>query len=522
MTSRPEDLLAERPVRRTAEGEVRGIRLDAVEAFLGLHYGETTAGANRFRAPVPVRPWGGVRDAGIVGDACFQGFGSEDCLVLNVWAPAEATDAPVMVFLHGGGYRAGSGNEAMYDGAAMARAGGVVIVTVTHRLHILGFLSPGGPDAWDGRPNAGMLDVVESLRWVQRNIGVFGGDPGNVTVFGESGGGGKVCCLLSMPAARGLFHKAIVQSGAQRRLATPEQAMADAAQALAFLGLDGPDLATLQALPVERLYEAYRHVEASRARSLATLSTMPFVQVIDDASLPWRPADPAALALSSAVPVVIGSNDDEVAVYLGLAPGLLRHPADDRGIVEGLLEVFELLGPERAEDLTRLVAAYREECPEAEPWDLYLSIASELWMMRDTRALAEARAEVADAPTFLYRFAWKEPCFGGRYAAHAAELLFVFDKLEGHAVWGTPADAPPEAHRDVDAARAVLRDVMVDAWTSFARCGTPSGSKAGAWLPFAPPERHQFLFGAESGPSQDAISSETRRLLECFDVGAGA
>ena len=262
----------------TASGQVRGVLSEGIRVFKGIPYGGPTSGKNRFMPPVKPESWSGVRDALEYGPRCAQrsaiGAGvarevvaalvtpdtkamSEDCLAVNVWTPGvgDGGKRPVMVWLHGGGFVEGSGSAALYDGTSLARRGDVVVVTLNHRLGALGYLYTGsGANAPSG--NAGMLDIVAALQWVRDNIASFGGDPGNVTLFGESGGGMKVTIMLAMPAAQGLFHKAISQSGALVRALKPEQAATYTGELMSGLGLAAGDLEALQNLPVDKLLDA--------------------------------------------------------------------------------------------------------------------------------------------------------------------------------------------------------------------------------------------------------------------------
>src|SRR5271163_4562939 len=345
------------PIVEIASGRLRGAHAAGVYAFKGVPYGASTAGPNRFNPPQPPQPWVGVRDAltyaghalqspnrakrrpeleTLLGPADMTPEG-EDCLTLNVWTPGlgDGAKRPVMVWLHGGGFAYGSGNRAVTDGANLARRGDVVVVSINHRLNIFGHLhlaDIGGP-YWAHSGNAGVLDLIAGLRWVAENIEHFGGDPGNVTIFGESGGGGKVSVLLAMPAARGLFHRAIIQSGAATRVSTRERANALAEAVLNELGVGRNECEQLQAFPAERLLAAIAPASRAVGRSRwPLLDRYDFGPVVDGSDLPQHPAEPEAPALSDDIPLMIGGTNEESAFFL----------ADDDAVWNGTLAEQEL------------------------------------------------------------------------------------------------------------------------------------------------------------------------------------
>jgi para-nitrobenzyl esterase len=525
--------MAASPVVRTVEGTLRGITSGGLQVFKGIRYGESTAGANRFRPPQAVAPWRGIRDATVLGDQCYQrrglpaalseqGPGSEDCLVLNIWSPAGARSLPVMVFLHGGGFRGGSGGAPAYDGARLAERAGVVSVTLNHRLHILGFLhlaelAPGYEDS----SNTGLQDLVEALRWIRRNIAAFGGDPGNVTLYGESGGAGKVSLLMAMPSAAGLFHKAIVQSGSQRRLRSREDATADAKAALGLLGLAPGKRTALETVPLPALYDACLRTTAERI-SGRTMSRQVFGPVIDPSTLPWHPAEPAALALSGGLPLIIGSNEEETAWWLRDSPVLLRPPASDADIISTLRRVFPQASRAEIEKLPALLAAYRARIKKPDLWRLLIGVTSDLWMARDALATAEARADSGCAPVYLYRFGWPEPCFGASYAVHAAELLFIHDQLDLAGVWDAGNEPELRASSDPAGNRHRLRDAMTEAWGNFAHSGQPSSSGLPDWPAYTTQDRQTMRLCGQSTLLADPFGPEVRELFAQLDVGAGS
>ena len=367
------------PVAETASGRIRGLELPGAIAFKGVPYGAPTGGARRFRPPAPPEPWTGVRDATTYGPRAPQparamipeagdfltGTGpmSEDCLRLNVWTPAlDSARRPVMVWLHGGGFRTGSGNSLFYDGTALARRHDVVVVTLTHRLNAFGFLhlAGRGVERYAASANLGMQDIVQALRWVREHIGRFGGNPGNVTVFGQSGGGGKTAILRGMPSARGLFHRSIIMATlADTAITALEPHAAEEATDLLLrrLGLRATQVDALAALPQERIVAALSAgAGGPGAAAQAGDLSLRFVPVKDARTLTVHPFAPQASSLALDVPVLCGSNETEGVPYA--APGdpyWTTEPADDPALTTHVATTLKLDGA----DAARVVSVYR-------------------------------------------------------------------------------------------------------------------------------------------------------------------
>jgi para-nitrobenzyl esterase len=345
----------------------------------------------------------------------------EDCLFLNVWTPGlDAGKRPVMVWLHGGGFTTGSGASDAFDGTNLARHEDVVVVTINHRLGLLAFTHLGdvGGDAYADSGNAGTLDMVAALQWVRDNIEAFGGDPGNLTIFGESGGGGKVNVLLATPAANGLFQRAICQSGvAGGLMQLPERAgaTADAERFLAELGLQPGDLAPLSTSPLERLLEADRALAGGGLMGSGGVGRSP---VIDGRVLPSQPFDAVADGTAADVPLIVGTTRDEGATFFAGIPAMRDLSRDD---LAGAAAMWTMGVP--ADDL---VALYERNRPGATPGDLVISLMSDAAFRIPSIELAERRLRGASAPTYMYLFTWESPVLGGILkAGHGLDIRFV-------------------------------------------------------------------------------------------------
>jgi para-nitrobenzyl esterase len=480
-------------IAATRSGRVAGYVRRGIFTFKGIPYADNSAGPNRFMPPVKPKFWEGVRSsrqygyvapqgprAGWANDeeafmfAWDDGVQSEDCLHVNVWTPAVADHKkrPVMVWLHGGGYTAGSGQELRsYDGENLARRGDVVVVSLNHRLNVFGYLDL-SKFGYAESGNVGMLDIVAALEWVRDNIENFGGNPQLVTVFGQSGGGGKVSTLMAMPRAKGLFHRAIVESGSILQAMPQENAQKAADAIVGELGLNAATIGQIQTLPYQQILTAAD--KALRERRPKLVGGIPnfrrisallgFGPVVDGKILPDHPFDPGAPTISADIPMIIGTTLNEFVTAL-------NHPEfEAMSEVDLQKRVSEIYG----ERVQSVINAFRRRTPQAKPFDLWSRIAAS-GVRGSAIEQAKLKAAQGRAPAYLYWFTWQTPILSGRPAAfHCAEIAFVFDNTDRCETM-TGGGAEPRA----------LAGKMCDAWIQFARTGNPNHPQLPNWPAFS-------------------------------------
>jgi len=478
------------PIVETKYGKLRGSVRDGVYTFRGIPYGASTAGRNRFMAPREPESWAGVRDALMNGKIAPQivpavGSGplmwrqqlresvqSEDCLTLNLFTPGlrDGRKRPVMCWCHGGGgYSYGAGSLSEFDGNNLARRGDVVVVSITHRLNIFGHLDLAGigGNEYADSANAGILDIRAALQWVQDNIERFGGDPRNVMTFGQSGGGDKVSALCAMPSAKGLFHKAAVQSGSTFRTLVHDDSTKMAESILMKLGLRADQLHDLQNVSCDRLLSASAAAQGERP--------LRFGPVVDGHILPGRPFDPAAPGVSADVPMIIGTTATETTYMIGATDPAVF----DLSEADMRMRLKKIAG----DSSEGLIDLYRKNRPEGSPSDIFFAITTDRQMRRSAILQAERKAAIGKASVYMYVMAWKTPVEGGKWRSpHTVEVPFIWDNINESAMLvGTGPELRPLANK------------MSGAWLAFAHTGSPRtpGLK---WPTFTASQRATMIF----------------------------
>jgi para-nitrobenzyl esterase len=498
-------------VVETNYGKIRGETVEGIHVFRGIPYGGDTAGKNRFMPPTRPEPWAGVREAVAWGHVAPQppasgnidytrmtawmekpGGEGEDCLVLNVYTPGlnDGAKRPVLFSIHGGGYTSGTSGNPAFNGVPLAQYGDVVVVTINHRLGCLGYLHLG--DLAPEFPTSGvvgMLDCVAALEWVRDNIERFGGDPGNVMIFGQSGGGGKVCHLMVMPEARGLFHRAAVQSGARVSSATRESANEIAERMLKQIGISKSRVRELKEIPLEMMIGAQA---ATGAR---------FGPFVDGQVVPSHPFDPTAPETSAEVPLIVGTNLHDFGFTSS------DFDLDEEGLRAQASAIFGSAGD-------HVLAAYRAADPDSSPYLLLARMITDCGTRRNSIAVAERKAALGRAPAYMYLFTWPSAPYGGKFGSvHGTEVPLFFHNVNAWPITGTG----PEA--------LAMADKLASAYVSFARTGKPSVPGTGEWPAYTPATRSTMILDLESrienAPHQELLALVEEHAVEWPGPGKG-
>lgn len=516
---------------RTNAGRVRGARSRGLATFKGVPYAGSVTGANRFKAAPPLRAWTGVRDAlALAAPAPQPGRPAsarepapgEDCLFLNVWTPAaDRRRRPVMFYSHGGGFTTGSGGSAYQDGGNLARTWDVVVVASNHRLGLMGYLDLRdlGGEEYATSGNQGLLDIRDALRWVHENIDAFGGDPDNVMIFGESGGGAKTSCLYAMPSAAPYFNKASIESGPGIRMMPSDAAAETALMLLKHLDLDRSSWRRLLELPMDTLVAAQVALGQRPGAGPLTMrggrqgmSGNPrpggFGPVVDGSVLPRHPFDPDAPAISKNKPLIVGYNRDETTFFLQREPAVFA-------LTEEALKAR--LAKELEAKAESVYTTYRRARPNASPTDLYIAISSANMFGIGSVAIAERKHAQGGAPVFMYIFTHGSdriiPGTTHRLgAAHALEIRYKFNLADSG---GAPGGSDMMAISGPDSVKTARN--MSEMWSTFARTGRPAAQGQPAWPPYTTGRRATMEIDAQCRVVDDPYAAE-RQMWERLDA----
>jgi len=499
-------------VVETDKGKVRGYINRGISIFKGIPYGASTAGKNRFRPPQPAVSWSGIRDALEFGLSTPQsldrsgGLGkgqSEDCLVLNVFTPSttDQKKRPVMFWCHGGGFSSGSASTPAYDGTNLCNRGDVVLVTINHRLNVMGFayMAEQGGEPFKHSGTAGMLDIVAALVWVKTNIGQFGGDPDRVMIFGESGGGRKVGTLLAMPAAKGLFHRACIQSGPSLKLVPKEAGIKLAEGLMKELGLKPGDIKGAQDAPIEKVIAAYGRI--SRNPDYLAVNAG-FAPVVDGDSLPFSSFHPTASPVNPDVPLIVGTNRTELTIMFQRDETAFN--LDEQGMEK---RVRAICG-----DLTKeVIDVYRTAEPNASPSEIFFLIASDARYVVPCTVIAERRANLNAGPVYSYYLTWKTKVRNGKLMTpHALDIPFIFDNTDTeHTVFALTTGTEEERS---------LADKVSDTWIAFARTGEPNCGKLPHWPAYTKDSRKTMVIDNTSKVVEDPIKARREIMQKVLEL----
>ena len=477
----------------TSTGKIQGLISEGIQIFKGIPFAEPPIGDLRFKPPVKKKPWEDVLEATEYGPYAYQGFTplemfvreiqeDEDCLSLNIWTPSlDDKKRPVMVWIHGGAFVTGGGAVPIYDGSSLVTRGDVVVVTINYRLGALGFLYIPGVTA-----NAGMLDQITALKWVQNNIEVFGGDPNNITIFGESAGGCSILSLLAMPAAKGLFHKAIVQSAP---VLQPNPTVKSTNDLMNKFSLKTGDIKTLQKLKVEEIIKAQNEVlaEALEAREYEIMGFRPSID-IEGGTLPIHPLEALKKGEGKSIEILIGCNEEEGKLFTKYDPRLKRLKRENlNAAVIDLLKSMNLEGESKT--LIKKYENARKDILPIKPMDLLNTIWTDYIFRISEIHMAEAQI-LHNPHVYFYIFTWPSPLFRG--ACHAVELPYMFGTIylsESEPGLKMFYGGGPEAK--------IISEKMMDAWIAFARNGNPNHDNIPEWPSYETEKRATMLIGKE-------------------------
>lgn len=490
-------------VVETTEGRYRGRAAGGVQVFKGMRYGASTAGTGRFMPPKPAEKFAGVRDAFDYGDQTPQARGSlaantamsEDCLRINVWTPAtDGRKRPVLLWFHGGGFEAGSGSSPLYDGTNMALRGDVVICTINHRLNVFGFcdLSSVLGQEFAQSGNVGYLDLVASMKWVKANIATFGGDPNNVLIYGQSGGGRKVSICFAGKDANGLFAKGVVQSGSHLMVQTPDQAAKNTNALLKELGIDPKNARSLQQVPQDKMTEVQRKVIAAAGYR--------FEPVMDGVTFDAHPFIPNAPKRSAKVPMMVGTTKTELSNQLGRDPAI--YTIDEAALKTRLKGYY----PEN--EIDEAVRVFKASSPGASPTELFFKMTSWRSYIRNATIMAEKRDELngANNPTWMYQVTWRSPAEGGRrISQHTLDLPFMFDNV---------ARAENLTGPQSEQTR-YMANAMAESWLAFARTSNPNHKGIPKWPTYNRKTREVMLYEVPAKLESDPFASE-RKFMDRY------
>jgi para-nitrobenzyl esterase len=511
----------------TAYGRVRGVKHPGLVTFKGIPYGGSVSGANRFKAAPPLKPWTGVRDALQLGAPSWQPGQrpneppqNEDCLFLNIWTPAaDGRRRPVMFYSHGGGFTTGSAGAGYQDPSGLARTFDVVVVATNHRLGIMGYLFLGdlGGDEYTTSGNQGMLDISDGLKWVHQNIEAFGGDPGNVMIFGESGGGAKTSCLYAMPSAAPFFHKASIESGPGIRMMPRDAAAETTLMALKDLGLEKGEWRKLLEVPPDKLLALQSALERSGGGPLTMTGGRRgiggggrpggFGPVVDGTVLPQHPFDPSAPAISKSKPLIVGTNRDETIFFFQQ-----RRNTEVFNLTESALK--ERLSKEFGANGAMVFDTYRKSRPAASPADLYIAVTTARMFGIGAITIAERKYAQRGAPVYMYLFSHESKAIvpGTQHkvgAAHALEIPYKFYNIQPPG----PACAHPGMMSVCSPEDERTAHNMAEMWSSFARRSVPAAKGQPEWPAYTAERRATMEINAECRVIDDPDGSE-RKMWE--------